>query len=97
MYGDLDPLREAYLHSELAALAGRNAAVVDLSRVGYLDSMALTAFVRLTKDFSARGARIVWLVPAHTNARRIFSLAELDRYFTIAETLSAALEMLTGG
>jgi anti-anti-sigma factor len=97
LYGDLDPLRETYLRGQLATLAGKDAAVVDLSGVGYLDSMALTAFVRLTKDFVARDARLVWLVPPQTNARRIFAVAELDRYFTIVETLDTALQTLTAG
>jgi len=95
LYGDLDPIREAYLRAQLATLDGKDAAVVDLSSVGYLDSMALTAFVRLNKDFAARDAHVVWLVPPQTNARRIFAVAELDRYFAIAETLEGALQALT--
>jgi anti-anti-sigma factor len=95
--GDLDPLHEADLRAQLATLAGKNAAVVDLGGVDYLDSMALTAFVRLTKDFVARDGRVVWLAPTQTIARRIFSLAELDRYFASAETLDGALAALTAG
>ena len=95
--GDLDPLREAYLRAQLATLAGMPAAVVDLSRVRYRDSMALTAFVRLTKEFTARDARVAWVVPPQTNARGLFRLAELDRYFAVAETLETALAALNAG
>ncbi len=95
--GDLDPLREAYLRVQLATLAGAHAAVIDLSRVRYIDSMALTAFVRLTKDFSAREARLAWLAPPESNARRLFRLAQLDGYFALAETLEGALATFDAG
>ena len=93
--GELDLLREAALRKELATLAGTAAAIVDLSAVVYLDSMALAAFVKLNKEFTGRGARIVWVVPPGSNARRIFELASLDRFFSLAPDLAAARQALS--
>jgi len=69
--------------------------VVDLSSVGYLDSMALDRVVRLNKDFAARDAHVVWLVPPQTNARRIFRGGRARPLLRIAETLEGALQALT--
>ena len=93
--GELDLLHEAALRKNLAGLAQAPAAIVDLSAVAYLDSMALAAFVKLNKEFAGRGARIVWVVPPGSNARRIFELASLDRYFTLAPDLPAARQALS--
>jgi anti-anti-sigma factor len=93
--GELDLLREAPLRKKLAGLADAPAAIVDLSAVTYLDSMALAAFVKHNKEFTARGARIVWVVPPGSNARRIFELANLDRYFTLAPDQAAARQALS--
>ncbi len=92
--GELDLLREAALRKKLAGLAGASAAIVDLTAVSYLDSMALAAFVKVNKEFAGRGARIVWVVPPGSNARRIFELASLDRYFTLTPDLAAARQAL---
>jgi anti-anti-sigma factor len=93
--GELDLLREAALRQRLAELAGADTAIVDLTAVAYLDSMALAAFVKLNKEFVGRGARIVWVVPPGSNARRIFELANLDRYFTLAPDVAAARQALS--
>ena len=87
-------LREAALRKKLTELAGAPAAIVDLTGVAYLDSMALAAFVKVNKEFAARGARIVWVVPPGSNARRIFELASLDRYFSLAPDLAEARQAL---
>jgi anti-sigma B factor antagonist len=93
--GELDLLREAALRKKLAELAGAAAAIVDLTAVAYLDSMALAAFVKVNKEFARREARIVWVVPPGSNARRIFELANLDRYFALAADLAAARQALS--
>ena len=92
--GELDLLREAALRKNLTELAGAPAAIVDLTGVAYLDSMALAAFVKVNMEFAARGARIVWVVPPGSNARRIFELASLDRYFSLAPDLAEARQAL---
>ncbi|BDE06366.1 hypothetical protein WPS_16420 [Vulcanimicrobium alpinum] len=89
--GEYDLTRRAELRDRLASIAGATAAVVDLSTATYIDSMALSEFVRTTKEFTARDARIVWVVPAGTNPHRIFAIAKLDRWFALAPTLQAAL------
>ena len=88
-------LREAALRRRLAELVGAPAAIVDLTSVAYLDSMALAAFVKLNKEFTGRGARIVWVVPPGSNARRIFELASLDRFFALATDVAAARQALS--
>jgi anti-anti-sigma factor len=95
--GELDMMRKDELRGRLAALAGARAAIVDLTSVSYLDSMALAEFVRTAKQFRARGARIVWVVPPGSNARRIFALANLDRYFELAHDLTGARQALSTG
>jgi anti-anti-sigma factor len=95
--GELDVLRKDELRRRFAALAGARAAIVDLTAVSYLDSMALAEFVRTAKQFGARGARIVWVVPPGSNARRIFALAGLDRYFELAHDLAGARQALSTG
>jgi anti-anti-sigma regulatory factor len=59
--------------------------------------MALAEFVRTSKQFEARGARIVWVVPPGSNARRIFALTTLDRYFELAHDLAGARQALSAG
>ena len=92
--GELDVLRKGELRERLTEIAAAPAAIVDLSAVAYLDSMALAEFVRTAKQFGARRARIVWVVPPSSNARRIFALANLDRYFELASDLAAARQAL---
>ena len=93
--GELDLARKDDLRRRLDQLAGARAAIVDLSAVAYLDSMALAEFVRTAKQFGTRDGRIVWVVPPGSNARRIFALANLDRYFTLADDLAGAHQTLT--
>jgi anti-anti-sigma factor len=94
LHGDLDLFAEASLRARLQTLDGARCAIVDLSAVSYLDSVALNAFVRVVKAFAARRARVVWVAPPASIARRLFTLAMLERYVEIADDLASARQAL---
>jgi anti-sigma B factor antagonist len=78
---NVDDLRHA-----LEAAPHADRVVLDMTGVGFLDSTALAAIVRYRNAVAARGT-IVTLVIDSPLVRRIFSLTNFDRQFTIVARL----------
>jgi anti-sigma B factor antagonist len=64
--------------------------VVDLSRVGYMDSSGVASLVEAYQDSRRQGIRFA-LVAVSPRALRVLELARLDKVFTIHETLAEGL------
>lgn len=77
-----DQLRPAYTHPNV---------IVDLSRVEYMDSTGLSAFVRMRNTRKAAGFAPSRFVIVSPNVRRIFELTGLDNVWPIYDSLEAAL------
>ena len=70
------------------------AAVIDLSALGHLDSSGLGLLLALQRSYTAQGGRLV-LVTNHT-IDDILSLTRLNDLFTCAPSRDDALRMIEG-
>lgn len=79
---DLDFAHEAGVRKQLGALEPQELAVLNLSKVGFIDSTGL----RLLMDFaqSVRPARVV-LIGAKPAIRQVFKTAGLESAFSFEE------------
>ena len=64
--------------------------VVDMAGVGYMDSSGLATLVEAMKLTRNGGTRLV-LCSLSDRVRAIFEIARLEKYFTIAPSLDAAV------
>jgi anti-anti-sigma factor len=87
--GDLDLAGASRLRAVLDghARAGQTM-IVDLSGLGFVDSMGLAALMRAQHRALARGARLE-LVPGPPAVQRVFATAGLERAFVWAEAAPA--------
>ncbi|HKU67741.1 MAG TPA: STAS domain-containing protein [Candidatus Baltobacteraceae bacterium] len=69
--------------------------VVDMSEVRYLDSTALTVFIRMRKRRMIANFQPARMVGLNPNIRRLFALTRLDVVWPIYETLDEALASFT--
>lgn len=83
--GEYDISRREELEEQLAAAHDADVAVLDLREVPYLDSSALSCFIKLRKRMMERGPGILRIAGANPQVRRIFTLTNLDRIFRIEE------------
>jgi anti-sigma B factor antagonist len=67
-----------------------NQLVVDLSRVTYIDSAGLAAFIQAMQDVEAYGGRFA-LAGLQETVRLIFEISRLDQVFRIFPDVDAAL------
>lgn len=90
--GELDPATSTRFESELrVALRSRApAAILDLTKCGFLDCSALGALVRTDNARGGAGTRFSLVVP-HRNVRAICELTGLDSRFELHPTRTAAL------
>lgn len=90
--GEVDAFNAPELSAELERLAdtGASRIVVDLSAVTLIDSSGLGALLGAYLRFRSGGAKIV-LVAGPPEAMRSFEVTGLDRLFTVAPSLSAAM------
>lgn len=93
LVGDLDSLAAEVLEQQFEMLAeGRSGTLVlDVSRLGYLNSMGIRAFLRLDKLLKAKGASIVFKGTTPSIFRN-FRYCGLDSYFMFAEPDLATLQ-----
>lgn len=96
LYGEVDLHVAPQLRDRLnGALDGEaENVVVDLSRVSFIDSMALGALLEMHKRLRADGGELRLVVP-DTKLRRIFEMTLLDQVFTLAKTRHEALAAFT--
>jgi anti-sigma B factor antagonist len=70
--------------------AGASVLVIDLSRVTFIDSMALGVLLDGMKRLRARGG-VLRIAGPRPDVRRIFEITLLDRVFPLDATRSEAL------
>lgn len=90
--GEFDIYSADALAAELSPAEQHANVVIDMTRTRYLDSSALTAFIRMRKrrlmhgDFPA--CRLAGL---NANLRRLFEVTQLEGFWPIYDTLDDAL------
>lgn len=91
--GDLDLTTSRDLASRLGELAGVPAgdAVLDLSGVGFIDSIGLAVVLKGVNRFARQGKRLVLVVPAEGAVSRLFDLAGTRDRVTIVRSRDEAL------
>ncbi|CCG41101.1 STAS domain-containing protein [Magnetospirillum molischianum] len=85
--GDVDLSCSSALRKELLERTfERCDIVVDLSRVGYIDSSGIAGLVEAYQGARANGTRFILAAPS-VPVLRVLRLARLDRVFTIVESV----------
>jgi anti-sigma B factor antagonist len=79
--GDLDLLGAPQLIAHVAAYADGRPVVLDMARVGFLDSSGISALIEL-QHRSANGDRLV-LVNPHEQARKVLDLTGVAQLFEL--------------
>jgi anti-sigma B factor antagonist len=97
LHGEVDLHVSPELRARLTAAieSGAPGVVVDLSRVTFLDSMALGVLLGALKLLRARGGELHLVVPT-PELRRIFELTLLDEVFALARTRQEAFAAVAG-
>jgi anti-sigma B factor antagonist len=92
LYGEVDLHVAPELRRRLteAIEEGADYVVLDLSRVTFLDSMALGILLGALKRLRPAGGELRLVVP-HSEIRRIFEITLLDQVFTLNATRHEAL------
>jgi anti-sigma B factor antagonist len=92
LYGELDLHVAPELGDRLdnAVDEGAEYVVLDLTRVTFIDSMALGVLLRTHKRFRARDGELRLVVPS-SDLRRIFEITLLDQVFALDATRREAL------
>ena len=75
--------------------AGKSGLVVDLSRVEFVDSAALTSLASAFDALRRRGGGSLAIVAPDSRMRALFEVARLDREFQIYDSRAEALEGLS--
>lgn len=88
--GDLGLETKAAIDAKFLEIAGVPCVVVDLSDVRYIDSTAISIFVREETRRRRQGKTLCFVRPADAAVDRIFALASLDRYFQFYDDLATA-------
>jgi anti-anti-sigma factor len=92
--GDLDIAARETLDWKLKPAQFADPVIVDLSNVRFVDSTALTAFVRLRKARIAKGYQPELYVIPSIHVRKVLSITHLDALWEIYDTLDAAMATL---
>lgn len=92
LYGEVDLHVAPELRDRLTNVIeeGAEYVVLDLSRVTFMDSMALGVLLGALKRLRPRGGELRLVVPS-SDVRRIFEITLLDQVFTLNATRHEAL------
>ncbi|MBF0501651.1 MAG: STAS domain-containing protein [Candidatus Riflebacteria bacterium] len=92
---DVDPANSSQLERTLIEQidGGVRCIILDLSRVGYIESSGIGAIVRAYRRMKDISGEII-LSGCNENLMKIFKLINFQRYFRMTITLSEALESL---
>lgn len=92
LFGEVDLHVAPELRERLAGAieGGADHVVLDLSRVSFIDSMALGVLLGALKRLRPRGGDLRLVVPT-SDLRRIFEITLLDEVFTLCATRHEAL------
>lgn len=86
----LDEQNLATVRSDTSAAGAQSPecmVILDMTSVGYMPSLSLGGLVQLTREFKARGQRLV-LTGLQPFVRQTMALTRLDRLFEIHDDLS---------
>ena len=90
--GDLDLATSRGLASRLGELAGSPGnAVLDLSQVGFMDSVGLAVVLKAVSRFRRQDKALVLVVPPEGNVARLLELTGTTGRISVEETREAAL------
>lgn len=88
--GDIDLSNSANVRDTLLKeLAAGHDVIVDMSRVGYIDSSCVASFVKAFQEARKSGRKFV-LAAVAPKPLRVMQLARLDKVFTFADTVEEA-------
>jgi anti-sigma B factor antagonist len=89
--GDLDLAEAPALRQQVVGLLGQGHRrfVIDLRAVGHIDSIGLGMFVAIRKRVRVHGGEVELVCP-DPRLRRVFTVVDLDRVFTLHATREAA-------
>lgn len=95
--GEHDLATVAAIHAELGPIAGRReAAVIDLSQVTFIDSAVLTELVGARRRGEAgEGARLALVAPPGGFPARVLGLLQLERVLGVYASRDEALASLS--
>ncbi len=92
--GDVDLESSPDARKVLLECVGKNKPIlVDLSKVGYIDSSGVASLVESLQSARKAGSDLL-LVAVSDGARRVLQLARLDKVFTICETIEDGIEKI---
>lgn len=96
LQGDLDFHSSPDLRRELNKLVDQKApnVLIDLKKVGYIDSSGLATFVELFQHMKRYGGKLV-LFDLAQNVRSVFEIAKLDSIFRLANSEQEALSLVS--
>lgn len=91
--GEVDLARSPMLRSALGGIIakGPDRLVLDLSKVGYMDSSGVATLVEALQQCRSRQTTLV-LSGLQPRVRSVFEIAKLDAVFAIRDDVDAALE-----
>ena len=94
--GDLDLGTARDLGTQLAELAGTPGdAVLDLSQVGFMDSVGLGVVLKAVERYRRQGKQLVCVVPPEGTIARLLQFAGMSSRVAAFDTRDAALEHAT--
>lgn len=91
--GDVDLHSSPEVHRVLVMVAGEEPAriVLDLADVTYMDSSGVGTIVEVFRRVQAYGGRLIVVAP-NPRVRSLFQITQLERIFTILDTVKEALQ-----
>jgi anti-anti-sigma factor len=92
--GDIDAGNAAAIQQRLSGTLGPDSLslVVDLSGAGYVDSAGFDMLLRLGERLRHRRARLLLVIPAASQLRRLATIVGLPEAITVRSSVAAALE-----
>lgn len=89
--GEIDLRTSPQLRTRLLQIVERKPArlIVDLTRVGYMDSSGVGTMVEIKRMVERRGGAMV-LAGLQPRVRGVFEITQLDKFFVIASSLDEA-------
>ena len=94
--GDLDLVTARDLGTRLAELAGTPGdAVLDLSEVGFIDSVGLGVVLKAVERYRRQGKQLVLVVPPGGAIARLLEFSGMSSRVAAHDTRDAALEHAT--
>ena len=93
LYGEVDLHVAPELRDRLTSIVdeGADYVVLDLTRVSFIDSMALGVVLNAQKRLGSSGGQLRAIVPSSSELRRVFELTMLDQVITLDESRQEAL------